>query len=80
MKVRMQPPMIGSWTVQVQAAKPYTIHGDLYYQVQAFQTNDPAKSPLLLRIPQHALSTEPAEGQILTVTFLMGQVTSAKVI
>jgi hypothetical protein len=74
----MQIPMIGNWTIQVQAARPYTIHGDLYYEVQAIKTDDPEQSPFVLRIPQHAIPSAPIVGQTLNVTFLMGQVTSAK--
>jgi hypothetical protein len=74
----MQIPMIGNWTIQVQAARPYTIHGDLYYEVHATKTDDPAQSPFVLRIPQHAIPSQPTVGQNLSVTFLMGQVTSAK--
>jgi hypothetical protein len=74
----MQPPMIGTWTIQVTSARPYTIHGDLYYELQAVRTDDATKSPIILRVPQHAVSSQPIPGQILEVTFLMGQVTAAK--
>jgi hypothetical protein len=74
----MQPPMIGTWTIEVKTARPFTIHGDLYYELQAVRTDDPAETPIVLRVPQHAISAEPTAGQKLEVTFLMGQVTGAK--
>jgi hypothetical protein len=74
----MQPPMIGTWTIQVNSAKPYTIHGDLYYELHGIRTDDPTHSPIVLRLPQHATSAPPIAGQTLEVTFLMGQVTAAK--
>ena len=74
----MQHPMIGSWTVQVKAARRFSIHGDIYYEVEGVRTNDPAAAPLLLRLPQHATAGEPQPGQTLLIKFLMGQVTEAK--
>jgi hypothetical protein len=74
----MEVPMIGSWTIQVKAARPDTIHGDLYYELHAIRIDDPTESPLVLRVPQHATPAAPTPGQKLNVTFLMGQVTSAK--
>ena len=58
----MQPPMIGSWTVRVEAVNPFTIHGDQYFELRAVRTNDtegnvvlgfPTKGdpPLTLRAP-----------------------------
>jgi hypothetical protein len=74
----MQPPMIGSWTIAVQGARPFTIHGDEYFELHAVRTNDPQSQPFSLKIPRHALSEAPAAGQVLLVKFLMGQVTEAK--
>ena len=74
----MQPPMIGSWTVRVEAVKPFTIHGDQYYELHVVRTNDAEGNVLALRVPQHALSQSPAAGQVLLVKFLMGQITEAK--
>ncbi|HXE55268.1 MAG TPA: hypothetical protein VN541_19750 [Tepidisphaeraceae bacterium] len=74
----MQPPMIGSWSVRVDAVRPFTIHGDLYYDLQAVRTNDPQGQAFSLKIPQHATAGEPTPGQVLLVKFLMGQVTEAK--
>jgi hypothetical protein len=70
--------MIGSWTVQVKATRPFSIHGDLYYEIQAVRTNDASGASLTLRLPQHATTGEPQPGQTLLVKFLMGQVTEAK--
>jgi len=74
----MQPPMLGSWTIQVKAVRPFTIHGDLYYELQAVRTNDATGQAVIVRVPQHATAGEPKVGQALLVKFLMGQVTEAK--
>lgn len=72
--------MIGSWTVQVKALRPFSIHGDMYYEIQAVRTNDPAGTLITLRLPQHATASEPQPGQTLLVKFLMGQVTEARLL
>jgi len=74
----MQAPMIGSWTVHLQAVHPFTIHGDQYYELHAVRTNDPEGNVLSLRAPEHAFSATPAAGQTLLVKFLMGQITEAR--
>ena len=74
----MQAPMVGSWSVEVKAARPFTIHGDLYYELHVVRTDDAAAQVLALRVPQHAVAGEPAAGDRLNVSFLMGQVTSAQ--
>lgn len=74
----MQTPMVGSWSVEVKGVKPFTIHGDLYYELHVTRLDDPANQLLAIRVPQHAVSQPPEVGQRLAVTFLMGQVTGAK--
>ena len=74
----MQPPMIGSWTVQVKAVRPFTIHGDQYYELQGVRANDASGELVVIRIPRHATSATPQPEQTLLVKFLMGQVTEAK--
>ena len=74
----MQFPMTGSWPVEVKAVRPFTIHGDIYWELQASRT-DIAGAEFLLRVPQHAAKTEPLVGQRLSVAFLMGQVTAVSV-
>jgi len=74
----MQAPMIGSWTVRVEAVHPYTIHGDQYYELHVVRTNDADGNVLSLRVPEHALAGPPAAGQVLLVKFLMGQITEAR--
>jgi hypothetical protein len=84
----MNAPMVGSWLVEVRACRPYTIHGDLYYEIHAVRTDEDAgpdpgadagARPLFgLRVPQHATDGPPQPGDRLRVVFLMGQVTSAK--
>lgn len=77
MSSSVQPPMVGTWEVGVLSARPFTIHGDLYYELHATKDDLPGQA-LVLRVPQHAIAGEPRAGQRLTLTFLMGQVTSAK--
>jgi hypothetical protein len=70
--------MIGSWQVQVHAVRPYTIHGDLYYELHVTKLDENTGSGYAVRVPQHAFTGEPTSGQKLELTFLMGQITSAK--
>ena len=74
----MQTPMVGSWSVEVKAVKPFTIHGDLYYELHVVRMDDPINQLLAIRVPHHAVARPPEAGQKLSVTFLMGQVTGAK--
>ena len=74
----MPPPMIGTWNVDVLGVRPFTIHGDLYYELHVA---DPAEAGRVfaLRVPQHACTGgEPQAGERYALTFLMGQVTAAK--
>jgi hypothetical protein len=71
--------MTGSWRVEVKAVRPFTIHGDIYWELQAVRL-DGVDGELILRVPQHAAKAEPIAGQRLSVSFLMGQVTSVTVI
>jgi hypothetical protein len=74
----MTTPMMGAWPVEVRAVKPFTIHGDLYYELHVVRTDVPAETMTALRVPQHATAGEPKVGDRLKVTFLMGQVTGAR--
>lgn len=76
----MTAPMAGSWTVRVHEVRPFSIHGDLYYELHVTRTDagGVAGQLLALRIPQHALDAAPSPGDQLQVSFLLGQVTSAK--
>jgi hypothetical protein len=79
----MNVPMMGSWQVQVHAVHPFQIHGDQYYELHVIRTDDPAVAGQIvsIKVPQHALSSSPPErGQRLVVTFLMGQVTGARML
>jgi hypothetical protein len=73
----MQLPMTGAWPVEVRAVRPFTIHGDIYWELQAGRVDQPGDD-FLLRVPQHAAKQQPVIGQKLSVSFLMGQVTSVK--
>jgi hypothetical protein len=76
----MRPPMIGSWQVRVEAVRPFSIHGDEYYELQVTRTETPEEAAgFVLRVPEHATAGEPVAGQRLEITFLMGQVTAARV-
>lgn len=75
-----QPPMIGTWNVEVFGVRPYTIHGDLYYELQVKRLDADESHGYAVRVPQHAAAQQPNVGDRLTLTFLMGQVTSAKAI
>ena len=71
-------PMVGSWTVRVTGVRPFTIHGDVYYEVHGTRA-DGDGSAVSLRVPQHAVGGGPlAGGQVVAVTFLMGQVTAVQ--
>ena len=79
------PPMFGDWVVDVLRMQPVSIHGDLYYEVLVVRADEAgavgdARQGVVLRVPQHAAPSAPEVGQRLKVTFLMGQVTGAKVV
>jgi hypothetical protein len=73
----MPPPLIGDWIVNVASVRPFTIHGDLYFELHVFEPNS-AGPMTAVRVPQHAIAGEPREGDQIRLTFLMGQVTTAK--
>jgi hypothetical protein len=70
--------MVGSWTVTIQAIRPFTIHGDLYYELHVNKGGD--ENLLALRVPQHACGTPVKVGDRVEMTFLMGQVTAVKAV
>ena len=72
----MALPMIGSWTVVVNAARPFTIHGDAYLELHV--THEQDGSDHLVRVPEHAISGTVRVGVRATMTFLMGQVTEVR--
>ena len=73
----MPPPMIGTWSVEVMAVRPFEIHGDLYYELHVA---DPEQAGRVVgvRVPRHAMEGQPQAGERYVLTFLMGQVTAAK--
>jgi hypothetical protein len=73
----MPPPMIGAWSVDVKGVRPFTIHGDLYYELHV-PNPDVAGQLMAIRVPAHAVEGEPKAGERFALTFLMGQVTGAK--
>jgi hypothetical protein len=68
--------MIGTWTVAVNAVRPFTIHGDAYFELHV--THEQDGSDHLVRVPHHALSGPVSPGARVTLTFLMGQVTEVR--
>jgi len=73
-------PMVGTWTVNVKAVKPFTIHGDVYYELHVTRDEQP-EQVLGLRIPHHVVSAgAPQPGDRLVLTFLMGQVTKVEAV
>jgi hypothetical protein len=71
--------MFGSWSVEVKEVRPFTIHGDQYYELHITRTEDKEGSIHSLKVPLHALKGRtPAAGDKLNITFLAGQVTSAR--
>jgi hypothetical protein len=60
----------------VHAVKPYSIHGDAYYELHVEREDQPG-TLVAVRVPEHAVAGAPAVGDRLTLTFLMGQVTGA---
>ncbi len=74
-----QTPMVGSWVVEVDAVRPFTIHGDLYFELHARRIDDAEKTLLALRVPEHAFAgAKPDAQERWELTFLMGQVTGAR--
>ncbi len=69
----MSLPMVGSLSVRISDVRPFTIHGDVYYELHGVRADD--GSAVSLRVPQHAAATPLVAGQQVAVTFLMGQVT-----
>jgi len=70
-------PLFGPLTVLIHTVRPYSIHGDLYFECLVSPTDNPADRSAL-RLPNHLINPEPRPGETLTLTFLMGQVTGAK--
>lgn len=72
----MPTPMVGTWAVTVNAARPFTIHGDQYLELHVTKADDATNH--LVRVPIHAVRCDPAAGTRATLTFLMGQVTDVQ--
>jgi len=74
--VAMQVPMAGVWHVTVQAARAFSIHGDLYYEMKVVRDDDPQKV-ITVQLPQFTVGAQPVPGEKLVLTMLLGQITSA---
>ena len=76
----MDLPMTGAWTMSVHGVRPFTIHGDLYYEVHATRLDVDDARVFALRIAQHAMPRAPSAGETIEVSFLMGQVTAGRIV
>jgi hypothetical protein len=76
----MRPPMMGTWQVRIVAARPFSIHGDNYFELLIARLDlPPGEHPeAILRAPAHVFTTPPEAEQTVEIQFLMGQVTSVK--
>jgi hypothetical protein len=75
----MNPPMFGSWSVEVKEVRPFAIHGDRYLELHVIRTEDRDGSVVSLKVPEHATKgIVPKAGDRLAISFLAGQVTAAK--
>ena len=74
----MPLPMIGNWTVTVNDLRPFTIHGDEYFEMHVTHAAD--NSDHLVRVPRHAALTPVVAGTRVVLTFLMGQVTEVRAV
>ncbi len=74
----MSLPIVGSWTVRIEAFRPFTIHGDRYFELQIIRLDEPSTTQTIVRIPEHVIAGAPQVGERYSITFLMGQITSMK--
>ena len=67
--------MAGAWRCRVVDGRPFTIHGDAYWELAVVSVADGAA--WTIRVPAHAVAggEMPAIGSVVEVTFLLGQVT-----
>ena len=70
----MNAPLAGTWTARLQAIRPFEIHGDSYYELYIVRDEAPDQV-LALRVARHAIAAPILQGDQITLTFLMGQVT-----
>lgn len=70
--------MMGSWTVQVEEVRPFSIHGDRYFELRVWRVGAGSETQSVVRIPEHVSSGPPIVGERYSMTFLMGQVTALK--
>jgi hypothetical protein len=47
----MNAPMVGNWAVEVKAVRPFTIHGDLDYELDVMRLDDQSGMTLAVRVP-----------------------------
>jgi hypothetical protein len=71
----MNAPLTGTWTAHLQAIRPFNIHGDPYYELYITKDDQPDQV-LALRVAKHAIQSPILQGDTITLTFLMGQVTN----
>lgn len=73
--------MIGSARARVYQVTPVDIHGDRYFDavvVLGEDTSQPPTQGVRVRIPLHLCKEPPRPGEVLTLSFLMGQVSGVQ--
>lgn len=76
----MTLPMMGTWTVRLHEVRPFTIHGDSYYELVVERAEEPGRL-LGLRTSAHAVEEGVLRaGGRVAVSFLMGQVTGVRAV
>ncbi|HZL37898.1 MAG TPA: hypothetical protein VFC78_21450 [Tepidisphaeraceae bacterium] len=74
----MNAPMFGNWTVRIEQVRPFTIHGDQYFELHVTKPDEPGGGTMSLKVPLHAMKGQSLKaGDRVIVSFLAGQVTSA---
>ena len=77
----MNAPMFGTWLVEVKEVHPFAIHGDQYFELVVVKSGDSESSLVSLKVPLHAVKgVVPMAGEKRMLSFLAGQVTSAKLV
>ncbi|MBI1369082.1 MAG: hypothetical protein GC162_10565 [Planctomycetes bacterium] len=63
-------PMFGKMTVRIAAVREVSIHGDVYFDLRI----ETESGEGMVRVAEHVCGVRPGEGQVVEMSFLMGQV------
>lgn len=82
-----RPPVTGDVTARVVGVQSVSIHGDIYHDA-AVVTRPPdrphdhpnAGQPVTVRLPHHVCPRAPAPGDVVRLSFLLGQVNACAII